>query len=1276
MWPGRTSTETNLPGFLEDLDESVQEGGEVALILEYDKRTEKLTLEGYVKAPAMEFSKKEKREVYIQEAVNCADVPDSAREQIINYFLGAYKNKQCEETDLETATSLASKYKPVALKVKPVYTDLPEKFRIKREIQGDPLENMPILNPIPPDFVPTGRYSQERKEDFDKIHEGDFLWPEERKLMHHVMMEQNEAFAWDDTERGSFREDFFPPIVIPTIEHKPWIYRNIPIPPGIYEQVCKLVQKKIEAGVYEPSNASYRSRWFTVAKKDGKSLRIVHSLEPLNAVTIAHSGLPPGTEDLAAHFSGRACGGMFDLYVGYDERLLAEESRDMTTFQSPYGAMRLVTLPMGWTNSVPIFHDDVTEILRPEIPEITQPYIDDVPVRGPATRYETEPGIYETIPENKGIRRFVWEHMQNVNRILQRMKYCGGTFSGKKTVVCAEAIEVLGHKCDFEGRKPTVDRIGVIMRWTKCENLSDVRSFLGVTGVLRAYIPNYGIRAHELQQLTKKGVPFEWGPKQIKSMELVKDGVKNAKAIRPLDPTSTGRVVLAVDTSYMGIGFYIYQEDPLDPNIKYYAKFGSKALNEREARFSQPKRELFGLKEALRISKRWVVGIRPLVVETDAKYLKGMLDNPDLMPNATINRWIDEINLFHFVLRHKAGATFGPDGLSRRPKHDDDPVYEPCSDDEEVEVELPIFEVADSREPQPLPIEDFVDKIDTRGGYFHGIALSLNDFKTELGIAKENRSQEAASLQKGLSQMNKQWYGGQVVYLQQLVNVLALPATDKGEQNDDYYMEDHRSVGAMEQDMMIPHVRELLKDRDYKPKGFSDKRMKKLQRLGSRCLLYKGRLYRRGKESQHRLFVSKDRRSYMMTAAHDHNGHRGFFATMALLAQRFWWPEMERDINQFVKTCHSCQERQKQLVKIPPTKTHTPSIFEVLHADVMHMTPASNGYRYIAHGRDGLMSYAEARALKEENGRAIALWIYEDILCRWGSLRDIVTDNGGPFKSALAWIEKKWGIKHISISPYNSQANGAIERPHWDIRQMLYKATGPANTKQWYWFLHAVLWADRVSIRKRLGCSPYFMLTGAHPILPLDAQEATWLADPPIGVISEEELIGMRARALAKHRIHVEQMRERIDKDKLKRLQAYERDFKAVIKDYKFRPGDLVLVRNTAIEKSLDKKMKARYNGPMIVVRITKMGSYILAEMTGAVLQHKVARFRVVPYFARKKIDIPDDIHKIIDLTAEELDKVETQPDEDLELGRDFLMDGVNMVLEDSDDEMGNGDDI
>ena len=157
-------------------------------------------------------------------------------------------------------------------------------------------------------------------------------------------------------------------------------------------------------------------------KKDGIALRIVHSLEPLNKITIKHLGLPPIPDHMAEQFAGRACGASLDLYVGYDECLIAESSRDLTTFQTPFRALRLVTLPIGWTGSVLIFHNNVTYILQQEIPHLTIPYIDDVPVKGPVSRYLLEDGSYETLPEIPGIRKFVWEHFQNVNRIVQRMK--------------------------------------------------------------------------------------------------------------------------------------------------------------------------------------------------------------------------------------------------------------------------------------------------------------------------------------------------------------------------------------------------------------------------------------------------------------------------------------------------------------------------------------------------------------------------------------------------------------------------------------------------------------------------------------------------------------------------------------------------------------------------------------------------------------------------------------------------------------------------------------
>jgi hypothetical protein len=157
---------------------------------------------------------------------------------------------------------------------------------------------------------------------------------------------------------------------ISVIPHTPWVEWNFPIPPGIHAEVCAIVQKKMTAGIYEPLNSSYQSRWFCVLKKDGEVLQPVHSLEPLSWVTIQHLGVPPIPEHLVECFGGCAVEECW-IYVRYNERLIAESSQDYTTFQTPFSTLQLVTLPMGWTNSVPIFHDNITFILQAEIPHIT-----------------------------------------------------------------------------------------------------------------------------------------------------------------------------------------------------------------------------------------------------------------------------------------------------------------------------------------------------------------------------------------------------------------------------------------------------------------------------------------------------------------------------------------------------------------------------------------------------------------------------------------------------------------------------------------------------------------------------------------------------------------------------------------------------------------------------------------------------------------------------------------------------------------------------------------
>ena len=61
--------------------------------------------------------------------------------------------------------------------------------------------------------------------------------------------------------------------------------------------------------------------------------------------------------------------------------------------------------------------------------------IDDISIKGPKTRYKDEEGIYEMIPENPGIRCFIWEHANDINRILHQLAHAGATISPKKSQV-------------------------------------------------------------------------------------------------------------------------------------------------------------------------------------------------------------------------------------------------------------------------------------------------------------------------------------------------------------------------------------------------------------------------------------------------------------------------------------------------------------------------------------------------------------------------------------------------------------------------------------------------------------------------------------------------------------------------------------------------------------------------------------------------------------------------------------------------------------------------
>ena len=310
---------------------------------------------------------------------------------------------------------------------------------------------------------------------------------------------------------------------------------------------------------------------------------------------------------------------------------------------------------------------------------------------------------------------------------------------------------------------------------------------------------------------------------------------------------------------------------------------------------------------------------------------------------------------------------------------------------------------------------------------------------------------------------------------------------------------------------------------------------------------------------------------------------------------------------------------------IPITISTPATIFTKIYVDVMKM-PKSGKLDWIVAARDDLSGATECKAISHNDATHLASFFWEQIICRYGAIGEVVTDNGSSMESVFAILMEKYGIPQIRISAYNSQANGVVERGHYTIREALVKAC-EGDLSRWPKLLPHAIFADRITVRKATGLSPFYLLHGIHPVLPFDLFESTFLVRGFKSGLSTEELLALRIRQLEKRPSDFQKAAELLAKNRYYSKESFERKFSQRIQWKKFVEGTLVLVRNVHLEKtvSIARKTKDRYMGPYKVVRQTKGGAYILEELDGTVLRTSIAAFQLIPYFLRENgnIQIP-----------------------------------------------------
>jgi len=154
--------------------------------------------------------------------------------------------------------------------------------------------------------------------------------------------------------------------------------------------------------------------------------------------------------------------------------------------------------------------------------------------------------------------------------------------------------------------------------------------------------------------------------------------------------------------------------------------------------------------------------------------------------------------------------------------------------------------------------------------------------------------------------------------------------------------------------------------------------------------------------------------------------HRGRDAVRDVLAQNYYWPGMNSDIAEYIRTCLSCQRANTATLKVVPEMQPVavpPAVFKQIGIDICKLPRSDDGYEYVVMAIDYFSKWSEAEKLKDKSARSVAEFIYK-LICRHGCHKVQINDQGREFVNKVSEeVHRLTGTKQRIASAYHPQVS-------------------------------------------------------------------------------------------------------------------------------------------------------------------------------------------------------------------------------------------------------------
>ena len=226
----------------------------------------------------------------------------------------------------------------------------------------------------------------------------------------------------------------------------------------------------------------------------------------------------------------------------------------------------------------------------------------------------------------------------------------------------------------------------------------------------------------------------------------------------------------------------------------------------------------------------------------------------------------------------------------------------------------------------------------------------------------------------------------------------------------------------------------------------------------------------------------------VILASHDDNGHLGMERTLGLLQERFFWPKMAEDVCTHICTCERCLrfKQPQERAEMQPILVSYP--MELIDLDFLTLGGKAGGTKStnILVITDHFTKYAQAYITPKQTAIVVARTLWENFLVHYGWPEKILTDQGKSFENNLFQeLCSLAQMKKLCTSPYHPEINGQCE--HFNATLISMLGTLPTHAKKnWQEWVATLTHAYNCTASPVTGFSPYFLMFGRTPKLPLD----------------------------------------------------------------------------------------------------------------------------------------------------------------------------------------------